>query len=297
MGRELKRVALDFKWPQDKVWKGYQNPHYVDCHTCETCNGDGLSGWAKHFVDQWWGRGPFRAEEIGLKSLEPSHPEIMRFARRQVDRSPEFYGTGEAAVLREAVRLTAHYNKCRKNFLTQAEIDLVLEDEGFELSFFRVLNEDGSVSERTGPLDPDFVTATLISGSGIDVCYGPLLRAMEKEKGSSCACETCDGATVWWTSEEAREASESWEASEPPEGEGWQLWETVSEGSPVSPVFATAEKLADWLAGPTSSEADSVNRGTSRDQWLAFLRGPGWAPSMIGMNGVLMGGVQGVLAD
>lgn len=32
----------------------------------------------------------------------------------------------------------------------------------------------------------------------------------------------------------------------PPEGPGWQLWETTSEGSPQSPVFETPAKLAAW---------------------------------------------------
>lgn len=37
------------------------------------------------------------------------------------------------------------------------------------------------------------------------------------------------------------------ERREPPSGEGWQVWETVSEGSPVTPVFPTAESLARQL--------------------------------------------------
>ncbi len=37
-----------------------------------------------------------------------------------------------------------------------------------------------------------------------------------------------------------------WQPTEPPTGEGYQLWETVSEGSPISPVFASTEALAAW---------------------------------------------------
>ena len=33
---------------------------------------------------------------------------------------------------------------------------------------------------------------------------------------------------------------------EPPKGEGYQLWETTTEGSPVSPVFATLDELCKW---------------------------------------------------
>ena len=32
--------------------------------------------------------------------------------------------------------------------------------------------------------------------------------------------------------------------SNPPTGDGWQLWQTVSDG-PVTPVFDSAEKLID----------------------------------------------------
>lgn len=33
---------------------------------------------------------------------------------------------------------------------------------------------------------------------------------------------------------------------EVPAGEGYQLWETTSEGSPVSPVFSTLDELCEW---------------------------------------------------
>lgn len=38
MGRTLKRVPLNFKWPIDKIWKGYINPYSkfrLDCKYCE----------------------------------------------------------------------------------------------------------------------------------------------------------------------------------------------------------------------------------------------------------------------
>lgn len=38
MGRELKRVPLDFKWPLNKIWEGFINPH---CKKCAKCDGTG----------------------------------------------------------------------------------------------------------------------------------------------------------------------------------------------------------------------------------------------------------------
>lgn len=58
-------------------------------------------------------------------------------------------------------------------------------------------------------------------------------------------------------------------------GDGWQLWETTSEGSPQSPVFATADELAEWaahnatvFASVTATKAEwlkSFNAGDNRD--------------------------------
>ena len=31
MGRELRRVPLDFNWPLNKVWEGFCNPHGLPC--------------------------------------------------------------------------------------------------------------------------------------------------------------------------------------------------------------------------------------------------------------------------
>lgn len=92
-----------------------------------------------------------------------------------------------------------------------------------------------------------------------------------------------------WISDEAKRLAEEWEPHEPPEGEGWQLWETVSEGSPVSPVFATAEELPAWLAGPEGTERRGVNSEMTEEQWLRFLKG--WAPSMVVAGGKVMSGI------
>lgn len=66
----------------------------------------------------------------------------------------------------------------------------------------------------------------------------------------------------------------------PPTGEGWQLWEDVTEGSPKSPVFATAEELAQWMADGNDWD------DTTYEQALAFIK-KGYAPTfMINESGV-----------
>ena len=55
---------------------------------------------------------------------------------------------------------------------------------------------------------------------------------------------------------------------DPPEGEGYQLWETTSEGSPESPVFATLDELCAWCEGNATTFADY--RATA-EEWRAML--------------------------
>lgn len=88
-------------------------------------------------------------------------------------------------------------------------------------------------------------------------------------------CPVCEGHA---TDPKCREAAEAWEPVEPPTGPGLQLWETVSEGSPISPVFAAEEdSFADYLV---------IDQGYSRESVKEFIKG-GWAPSGAIVNGVM----------
>lgn len=76
-----------------------------------------------------------------------------------------------------------------------------------------------------------------------------------------------------------------------PEGTavGWCMYETTSEGTPLSPVFETPEELARWLADTGASAFGS--RTATYEQWLATCRA-GWAPSAVGVGGALLSGVE-----
>lgn len=88
-------------------------------------------------------------------------------------------------------------------------------------------------------------------------------------------CTTCHGHAVLESYPGQRVEAEAWEPTDPPEGEGWQVWETVSEGSPVSPVCATADELADWMSHP-----DRGGRWVPKPVAAKFIA-DGWAPSMV----------------
>lgn len=85
-------------------------------------------------------------------------------------------------------------------------------------------------------------------------------------------CKVCGGHAVH---PDDLAASEAWTRTEPPAGEGWQVWETVSEGSPITPVFATREELVEHL----------VTVGAWEQKWdraaAEAFTADGWAPSMV----------------
>jgi hypothetical protein len=62
-----------------------------------------------------------------------------------------------------------------------------------------------------------------------------------------------------------------------PEGTpyGWQYYETVTEGTPCSPVCATKEDLAAWLSSP-----EAGRERMSPDVAARFVA-QGWAPSFV----------------
>lgn len=65
-----------------------------------------------------------------------------------------------------------------------------------------------------------------------------------------------------------------------PKGEWIQLFENVSEGTPLTPPFETAPELIDWLA----NNKDFWGRDWTREQAEAMVRDE-YAPSMTVING------------
>jgi hypothetical protein len=66
-----------------------------------------------------------------------------------------------------------------------------------------------------------------------------------------------------------------------PTTDGFQIYETVSEGTPVSPVFKTRDELRDWL----------IKQGTSPEAAKNFAE-DGWVPSMVVGRGKIVSGYE-----
>jgi hypothetical protein len=85
----------------------------------------------------------------------------------------------------------------------------------------------------------------------------------------------------------------------------WQVYETVSEGTPVTPPFATREELVEYLVA-NGDYWDQKRRKEGRslmpcEPWTrkqaeSFVFGAGWAPSLIVTGGRVMSGVE-AMAD
>jgi hypothetical protein len=295
MGRVVKRVALDFVWPLNQVWQGYKNEHYSESWDCPECEGSGSSPAMKELSDKWYGwSGTFRPEHRGSTPFEPEHSAIQALARRNIEQAPEYYGKGEFAVQREARRLAEHYNQGWCHHLNDDDVAALIEG-GRLWDFTRVFVPGEGWKDKEVPTVPSAkeVNEWSLTGFGHDsINQWVVCGAEAKRLGIETHCPHCKGEGTLWSSPEAEARAEAWERTEPPAGEGYQIWETVSDGSPISPVFATPEELARHMEG-TRWGADE---GTPYESWLAFIKGPGWAPSLVMSSQGIQEGVAAMAA-
>lgn len=79
-------------------------------------------------------------------------------------------------------------------------------------------------------------------------------------------CPVCKGHNCH---PDDREMVDGFVRTFPPAGDGWQLWEDTTEGSPITPVFATPEELSVYAAEHCSVFADEK---APADWWLASFK-------------------------
>lgn len=311
MGREIKRVPLDFAWPRDTTWGGYINPFTNQSTQCPHCAGHGSSPEARRLTDQWYGNAPFRPEDRGSKPWKPEDAPVREFAERNCRGNPVFYGSSESAVVTEARRMCALWNAAWCHHLNADDVAALLAENRL-WDFTRTPRTDAQreivrqkragggnswLPENNGYIPtPEEVNEWSLRGLGHDSCNQWIcVRAECKRLGVPNKCAHCDGEGSIWPTHEIKQLAEDWKDVEPPIGDGYQLWETVTEGSPISPVFATPEALADWLATSSDYKWRQNDEGVTRDQWLKFINGPGWAPSVMAVGGQFLNGVEGML--
>lgn len=282
MSRSVRRVALDFKWPLSKVWSGYLNPHYDLREKCSVCNGDGGSDAWRLVHALWYRHLHYRAQAILNRYTFPA--ALIEFAEQVLQDAPTHPGGNGT------------HGGWGHN-LDQSDVDALVKAGRLWDFTRRPLNAEQETFANGWTKEPnghhptaEEVNAWARHGWGHDsinaaVCVGARLKRYRV----SYHCPACRGrGYVANRSVSAKIAR--WRETEPPAGEGWQLWETVSEGSPVSPVFSTPEALATWLA----NEYHGMERKT-HSQWLRFIeREHPESVSFVLSNGVLMDGIDAI---
>lgn len=267
MGREVRRVPAGFDWPLNKVWQGFIQPEWLNSLPCPDCV-SGYSIEAQRMSDEWYGNAPFDPASTGSERLTPTTPAVWAFAERNVNSAPQFYGTGDDAIRREAERLATLWNAAWSHHLSQDDVDALVDDDRL-WDFTRTWTREDGWQLKEPPYRPTAaeVNTWSLSGFGHDaINQWVCVRARAEREGVDVTCGTCRGRGGIEAFKGQRKLAKRWKRINPPKGDWWQVWETVSEGSPVTPAFATPEDLARHLGGENT---------------LEWITGPGWAPSGI----------------
>lgn len=225
MGREVRRVPVDFDWPINKVWQGFLMPERLQCPDCESCGGAGTTTARRWVV----------ACANMLLMLDDDLRE-QQLGRRMHPYFDDFYTTA--------------YGTRPSPDIREFGTGLAGREGGFD-------DHDA--------IDGWRASKKIISAAGLD----PDVWGICQECGGKGCYEAYPGQSA---------EAEAWKPTDPPAGDGWQVWETVSEGSPISPVFPDREGLIGWLMSPAYSWGTS--RPLTREQAAAFTES-GWAPTFI----------------
>lgn len=264
MGRILKRVPLDFKWSTNQVWKGYINPY--QSQECKACDRTGLNAETKKIHDEW-------------------------------------YSFDNAVYMQNPYRPNARYNvNAHSNNITETEIEALvrggrlsdLMDAWYrfddEKNIWKKCDTSAPYKEREWVEceqpnfpTPEEVNKWNLSCMGHDAINAHIcVEVRAKELGVYGECECCNGDGEIWFSDEIEKLAESWESYEPPTGEGYQMWENTSEGSPQSPIFETLDELCEWCA--ENASIFGSNNFITKEEWVKCLSVDGY----VNEDGVLI---------
>jgi hypothetical protein len=244
MGREIRRVPKDFDFPLNETWTGFLHPDGLRGDPCSDCFTKGTTP-----AYEWvMGIGLLLEDvvhDLGDQRRErPAHPYLHEMPHHPYD-------------IGEYDRDTKTWVRPGQEMLRPSEDLLPLMTKLCEISEDRLTSPMAGYTYRVG--------MKLIEAAGLD--------PMEWGK-----CPTCGGHGDIEKYKGQRAEYEAWEPTDPPEGDGWQLWQTVSEGGPISPVFATQEELARWMSSPAYTWGANRHGQPSYENALEFIS-VGWAPT------------------
>lgn len=247
MGRELKRVPLNFSWEIDKLWCGYINPHEV--HKCKECDGSGESKDYQKLKDEWYGlnnenyiQNPFRKEwrynpNAWCNNITDEDVKALLKADRLWD-------------------------------FTRVPIN----EEQKEIVKHKIANGGNSWLPFNNGYIPTAkeVNEWNLKGTGHDSLNAWIcIRARLKREKKDYKCSSCKGTGENWQHPKAKRLYKSWKRYDPPTGKGFQLWTTTNEGSPMTPVFDSLEKLCEYCE---TKKVSIFGRYTgTKEEWIKLL--------------------------
>ncbi len=276
--RTLKRVPLDFAHPIGEIWEGYINPHHST--ECILCGGIGYNPETKAIADTFFDLDGFGSRWTYEYGVSPEGKPAVRPPWRilgDCQRWSDHITQDEVEALVAGGRLADFTHRFDKeNGWVQKQWDTpgfwcpqchtsvpqlspdhlsglctecncameLLPGEDIRLQIPSA--EEVNAWERSGGMGHDTINHHL------------LIETRAKRLGVYGLCEHCAGEGSTFPNEDMQQLCENWQATEPPSGPGYQLWETVTEGSPLSPVFPSRLGLAKWCVdhatiGPNQS--------------------------------------------
>lgn len=287
MGREIKMVPLDFDWPLRKRWKGYvmpENLRELPC-PCKSGYNEKTAELAEHWSDN---DGFVFVEGNVCDWNDESILEAINYLEGRwtykygIDPNDNLTDNPPWKVIGDCL---AWHDK-----LTQDEVDALVEAERLT-SYTHDWNGEKWVKKNPYQHPTaERINHDYVSGFGHD-CINKFIciKTRATRLGFFGYCEICKGKAYFFRNKKHEEENEAWECTEPPVGEAYQIWETVSEGSPVSPPFLKPEDLAKWML----RNDDSVTKDSTFEDWIKFITKNQWAPSAIGVGKTLKSGVAG----
>lgn len=244
MGRELKRVPIDFKWQIGQIWKGYLNPY--NSQKCQCCDGSGLNRATNKLNNDWYGWD--NPKYINLSENRRYNANAWQYQLTEI----EVKALMKSRRISDVSNFRGHFDEEQNTWVQWIDGQKVECDE------------------------PEMPTPESVNNWAIHTPMGHdsinrwiCVEARAKHLGVYGKCEMCEGEGCIWQSDEIKTLSENWQSFDPPTGEGFQLWSTTTEGHPMTPVFATLDELCEYLE---LEKVSVFGRDTaSKEKWKSML--------------------------
>ena len=212
MGKSLKRVPMDFKYPLNQTWKGYINPY--KSIECKACNGSGFNEATMKLNKEWYTYSDNGKIIEGWQyNLEQDEVQALLNANRLWDFTRVAINNEQKEIIKQKIKEGGN------SWLP------------FNNGYIPTANE---------------VNVWAKIGFGHDTTNRIIcVKTRAMRLGVFGICSYCDGEGEAWYSDEIRKLYDECKQYDPPIGDGYQLWELEQ---PISSVFLTLDDLCEWAA-------------------------------------------------